>query len=126
MTLEQAQQRWHELARAALSDGAIELGTLLAGSRLQSLAAGVATILLAGPCSEASRAQLPRYRARLGLAEAELRLVVEQGKGSVLTPATQAQRHPLVKQLEQRFDGSVAAVEPMSRADWLARLERLQ
>jgi hypothetical protein len=126
LSLERLQGRWNELARAALADGAIDLGALLAGSRLQALAGGVATIACPSAPSPAMLAQLPRYLGRLGLASHELQVVIDQPRQpSGRSLVVEAQRQALVKDLVRRFDGEISACEPMSRQDWLARLERL-
>lgn len=125
--LARLQARWGDLARAALTDGQIDLGTILAGSRLTAIEGGRAVLACDRPVPPALLPALRAALTPLGLAgeEPRLEVVAASGGRDARSPVTAAQADPLVRELVRRFDASIFSGDPMTREEWLARLERL-
>ena len=128
VSIEQVQKRWGELARMALSQGEIDLGTALAGSKVTMMGAGTINIACERSVSAEQMPRLRHYLATLGIGHLtpQIDLVVAGGKeGAERTRRVQdARNHPLVKDALKRFEADIHLIETVAKPDWLARLER--
>jgi hypothetical protein len=128
ISIEQLQKRWGELARMALSQGDLDLGTALAGSKVTAMDAESINITCERSVSAEHMPRLRQYLASLGIGHLtpQIEVVVAGGKeGAERTRRVQdARNHPLVKDALRRFEADIHLIETVTKADWLARLER--
>ncbi len=98
---------------------------MLAGSRPLAIADGRVVIAADRPFAAASLSQLKRYLPLVGLGGHEPEVRVSAPAPAAARPSTyaEARAHPLVAALLRRFDGEEVACDPMTRAQWQARLD---
>ncbi|MBA3697854.1 MAG: hypothetical protein H0W78_03160 [Planctomycetes bacterium] len=122
------QQRWSELAQAAMRDGQPLIGSALSGSRPVSFATGTLTIEC--PADFCDRADAdPVLIQHLVTLVAQLtghRLVIRIRPPAGLDGGrsaryTAAEAHPLVQALRKRFAADIITREPITREEWLKR-----
>jgi hypothetical protein len=122
------QQRWSEIAQAALRDGQPLIGSALSGSRPVSFANG--TLTLECPADFCDRADADPMLIQ------HLVALIAQFCGHRLTirvrpPAgldggrsarySAAESHPLVQALRKRFAADIITREPITREEWFKR-----
>lgn len=123
--LDELQRRWGELGRTVLVAGRRDLAVAIAGSRLVACEAGTASISLAP--SRAAPVDLTLLHPFLGsLAPWVVRLVAATAEADPDAAARvrryqEAEAHPVVRLLKQRFAAETVGREPRARAEWRER-----
>ncbi len=128
--LPELQQRWAEVAQAAMRDGQPIIGGALSGSRPVSLANG--TLVIESPADFCDRVDVdPLLMQSLVSLVAQVcghrldirvRPPVDTGGGrSARYQAAEA--HSLVQALRKRFAADIVTREPITREEWMRRAQ---
>ncbi len=127
------QQRWSEVAQAAMRDGQSALATALTNCTPVLLAGG--TLTLEAPDDLCQRSvddaflltSLARVVGQISGFLIPIRLRSVAGENRTRSERYQAaESNPLVQAIRKRFAADIISREPITRAEWLQRLQSLQ
>ena len=126
--LPELQQRWPEIAQAALRDGQPLLAGPLSGSRPVSLAAGTLTIECPADFCDRTDADPLLLQSLTGLVamvcghRLAIRVRPAAGMDGGRSARYQAaEAHPLIHAIRKRFAADIITREPITREEWLRR-----
>jgi hypothetical protein len=127
------QQRWSEVVQAAMRDGQSALATALTSCTPVLLAGG--TLTLEAPEDLCQRSaddaflltSLARVVGQISGFVLPIRLRSVAGENRTRSERYQAaESNPLVQAIRKRFAADIISREPITRAEWLQRLQSLQ